>query len=192
MRAFIAITPLNELRHKIGEEVKDLTRKFPTITWDGPEKYHLTLAFFKFLTPPELAFVREVLRDLTHDYTPFTLSVGGLSYLHKRHEDSIVFIDVQDTNKSLGALYKQLKLMLEKERLFLRERVELQIRIGRLRRTRYIHESKRILADLAKNEINPIDEFEVQALDVYESLYSRDENDTRYQLIESFPLIHTL
>lgn len=192
MRAFIAITPPDELRGKIGEEIKDLTRKFPTITWDSPDKYHITLAFFKFLTVPELAFVRETLRDLAHDYSPFTLSVGNLAYLHKRHEDSIIFVDVVDRDKTFVTLYKQLKLILDKEKLFLRERVELQIRIGRLRRTRFPNESKRILASLAKNEINPVGEFQVQALDIYESLYSRDANDTRYQLIETFPLIHTL
>lgn len=188
MRAFITITPPGELGHKIDEEIRDVARQFPMVAWDNPEKYHITLAFFKFLTAPELVYVRETLRDLAHDYSPFTLSVGNLAYLHKRHEDSIIFVDVVDQGKTLTALYKQLKLVLDKEKLFIRGRVELQIRIGRLRRTRYTHESKRILADLAKNEINPIGEFEVRALDIYESFYSRDENDTRYQLIESFPL----
>lgn len=190
MRVFIALSLPNELRQKIGEEIRDVTARFPMVTWDDPEKYHITLAFFKFLAEPEFVYVRETLRDLAREYPPFTLSVAGLGYFHKRHEDSIVFMDVIDQDKALAALYKQLKLELDREKLFLRERVELQIRIGRLRRTRFPHEGKRILADLAKNEINPIGEFQVRALDIYESLYSRDKNDTRYQLIESFPLVH--
>lgn len=189
MRAFIALSLPEDSKNSIGNTIEKLSANFPEVRWEDKNKAHITLAFFKFITGDEITFIRNTLRDISQENKAFNLSVGPLSYFYKRHGDSIVYLDVLDPEEKLKPIYTELKKKLDSKKLFLPKRVDLHTTIGKVGKTRYPHELKKLLANLAKNEVPDIGEFPVKSLDFYESLFGRDENTSRYQLIESFPLL---
>ncbi len=176
-----------DLKEEIGKIVGRLRKNEPTISWESPEKLHITIAFFPYLGTQHLAFTQSTLDFLANTHKTFNLKVTNLAYFYKRHENSIVFLGIEDPDKKLRAFYNNLKEKLGEEKLFLKERLDPYLTIGRLKRRRYIHETKEILADTTRNEITLNQEFEVASIDLYESLFRRDENTSQYRLVNRFP-----
>ena len=188
IRAFLAITPPPQIKSNIAHIIKRLHTQFPFVRWENPQKVHLTLAFLGALSQEKLVKLRTVLKDITREVLPFELTVTNLSYFHKKHADSIVFLNVEDRTKALRSVYRTLMTQLTEERIFLPQRLAPHITIGRVKRTRFPHEVKNILHELSKVQDTTIERFTVDAIDLYESLYSKEVNTTQYRILQSFQL----
>lgn len=187
-RVFLAITPSIEIRQEISRIINILKNKFPDISWENPEKAHLTLVFFGAINNEKLSAVKSVLSDITKAQKKFELTIDNLSYFYKKHEDSIVLFDIKDQEELLRNFYQNLKEQLREKEISIRERISLHLTIGRLKRKRYPHEVKHILNQLLKEEIKPVGNFSVGEIFLYESLYSKNLNTTEYRLLQNFPL----
>lgn len=185
-RAFLAITPPIEIRQEISKIINILKSKFPAIAWENPEKIHLTLIFFGAIKDEKLSAVKSILSDLTKEQKQFELTIGNLSYFYKKHEDSIILLNINDQQGILRNFYQNLKEKLRKEEISIRERLSLHLTIGRLKRKRYPHEVKNILSQLGKEKIKTAGNFSVGYISLYESLYSKNLNTTEYRLLQSF------
>lgn len=185
IRAFIAITPTNDVRAKIGDAVKNLRSKFPNVRWEDPNKLHLTLAFLGAVREEKVKLIKGALQTITQEHFTFQLKIDGLSYFYKKHQDSIIFLDVEDYG-ALRELYSTLKAKLKEIGLFL-PRLTSHITMGRVKRMNFPHERKQILSQIIKEKIPSIGEFSVRSIHLYESLYSKKINTTQYRLLQSFP-----
>lgn len=188
MRVFIAIALPLDIKEGISSQTDSLTTQFPKVKWEQPNKLHITLAFLGKVDKGRLEDLKTGIEAVSKNSQTFILTLDGLSYFYKRHADSIIFINVQDPNRGLRTLYQKLQKSLKNIRFFLPERLSPHITVGRLKRTRFPNERKRILADIAKVEPRSLGEFVVKTLDLYESLYSQEKNTSQYKLIKSFAL----
>lgn len=188
IRAFIAIDLPNQTQEKIGQITHNFVKQFPQVRWELPEKMHITLAFLGALPDDKVNSVRPLLHHIAQNHTPFELTITDLSYFYKKHEDSLVYLDVVDREKNLQMLYRTLQKELENDQYSLPQRFTPHVTIGKLKRLRFPHEVKKILYDLAKFEIPQIENFSVTSIGLFESIYSKDVNTTRYKTIEIFPL----
>lgn len=120
-------------------------------------------------------------------HEPVEVIPGGLSYFYRRGADSIIFLDIQDKKRHLRNLYKTLFANLADEGFYPPTRFTPHITLGRLKRQRYEHERKRILARITEAEVPLPPRFAAEELDVYESIYAKGENTHRHHLLKSFP-----
>lgn len=187
-RAFIAINPPDDVKLEIGSLINELKNKFPAINWENPQKIHLTLAFLGHIQDEKVEIVKKHLAEVVKNYYEFPLEISQLSYFYKKHEDSIIFLEVKDETKLLQNLFKELRLSLEKKNIALPSRLKTHITIGKLRRQRYPHEVKKKLQTILTEEVKPIGKFTVRKIDLYESLYSKNLNTSEFRLLQSFPL----
>lgn len=185
MRVFIAISPPEETKSKISKLINSLKSKFPLIKWEAPEKIHLTLAFLGVMSEEKVDDLKNVLKNSTQNFESFELEITALSYFYKKHEDSIIYLDVVDRSGELKTFYRQLRRLLLEHDIFLPERLTPHISIGRLKRKRHIHEIKKILVDIARAQIPPIGSFHVGSINLYRSLFSKADNSSNYQLLQS-------
>ncbi|MBI2405709.1 RNA 2',3'-cyclic phosphodiesterase [Candidatus Microgenomates bacterium] len=187
-RAFIAIRPPEEIVHKIQSSINTFKKEFPTINWEDSEKLHITLVFLGFVSKEKLSSVTRILKEISTNNAPFSLSLGESMYLYKRHGDSMIVLEVHDVEEKLKNLQSQLRNELKRIEFSLSKRFSPHVTIGRLKRMRYPHEVKQLLSNIRKVETQPIGEFKVNAVNIYETTYSKHMNTSHYRLIQSFSL----
>ena len=185
MRVFVAISPPEETKTVIGQLIADLRKNFPQVKWEDPEKLHLTLAFLGMLVDEKVNTLKDILREATPNFRAFELEIGDLSYFYKKHDDSIIYLDVVDRSGELKNFYQTLRHTLLERDIFLPDRIDPHISIGRVKRVRKVHVVKDILVDISRSEIPHIGNFIVNSANVYHSLFSRDDNSSNYHLLQS-------
>ena len=191
MRCFIAIAPPQDTCSKIGTLIDQLKSEFPLVTksdlvkWEDESKVHITLAFLGILSPDKVNDLRHTLREVTKQFKAFELHIGKSSYFYKKHEDSIIYLDVEDRSKKLRNFYQALRRELLDKYISLPERLILHISIGRLKRRRHAHEAKQILTEIGRREIEPTGSFKVESINLYQSLYSKKNSSSNYRLLQS-------
>lgn len=121
-------------------------------------------------------------------FEPFEAQANGISYLYKRGADSVVYLDIRDPDRALRNLYKELFRGLVEESFYPPTRFTPHISLGRLKKQRYEHDRKRILQQAINIDFKPLGGFNIDNLDVYESIYQSGNNQQRYHLLKSFPL----
>lgn len=185
MRVFIAISPPEETKSKIGEVISTLHRDFPSVKWENPEKLHLTLAFLGMLAEEKVNTLKDTLRHITSKFRAFELDLTEISYFYKKHDDSIIYIDIMDKSGQLKEFYKSLRRALLARDIFLPERIDPHIAIGRAKGEKHVHVIKELLVDIARTEIPRIGSFQVNSVNIYHSMFSKSENSSNYRLLQS-------
>lgn len=189
MRIFAGLTPSPELKDRIGAVILDLKKKYPNAAWERSEKIHLTVFFMGSANFERVKEVRQSLAELAERSQPFNLKIENLSYFYKKGEDSIIYLDVKDPSGEGSELYKNFYRILLSKKFSPSRRISLHLTIGRVKRQREPHEVKQTLLEILKEGINIAEDFPVQSIELYESLYSHDQDSSNYKLIESFRLV---
>lgn len=185
MRVFVAISPPESTRTEIGQVIAGLRKDFPQVKWEDPEKIHLTLAFLGMLAEEKVNTLKDILRDVTPNFNSFELEISGASYFYKKHDDSIIYLDVIDRSGELKNFYRTLKRTLVARDIFLPDRIDPHITIGRVKRVRKVHVVKDTLVEVARTEIPPIASFKVSSANVYHSMFSGDNDSFNYRLLQA-------
>lgn len=188
MRVFVAISPPTEIVSKISELINVLHKDFPLVKWENSEKLHLTLAFLGMLAEEKVNTLKDVLRETAPKFRTFELEIGELSYFYKKHDDSIIYLDVIEKNGEFRNFYRTLRKALLERDIFLPERLDLHITIGRVKRVRHVHVVKDILVNVARKQIPPVGTFNVSSIGVYHSMFSKEGRTSNYRLLHSSPL----
>lgn len=190
IRSFIAIFPPQETQTKIAQTQEKLKTKYSQISWQEPANFHTTLAFLGNVPEEMLGIVKETLAKVTATFQPFDLQLGSVGYFYNRKEDSIIFIDILDREKRLQEFYKTLHHELAFQDFLITKRFVPYIATGRVKRQRFPHDQKNILADIAEEENNNQDKFVIDKVGIYKSFAGRREaaDSGHYRLIRDFPL----
>lgn len=185
MRVFVAISPPEETKNAVGQLIDGLRKDFPQVKWEDPEKLHLTLAFLGMLAEEKVNTLKDVLREVAPNFKSFELELTELSYFYKKHDDSIIYLDVVDRSGELKEFYRSLRKALLARDIFLPDRVDPHITIGRVKRVRKVHEVKDVLVDISRRETPAIGSFKVNSANVYHSMFGGDNKSFSYRLLQA-------
>lgn len=165
-RIFIAVDISEEARRKTAVYVKSLREKFPQarVSWDKPEKLHLTLKFVGEIDDEQLAELIEATERTAKEFAPFKLQIAETGVFPSTRQAKVLWLDVKDEKEKL----RELNQVLENECAnlgFKREKrsFKAHLTIARLR-----ERANELVKTHLKQNFQPI-EFEVSELIIYQS-----------------------
>lgn len=184
LRTFIAIEPPEKIKRHIGSIITKLKKKGYPIVWISPDKAHITLHFLGNIGQSRMEMAAKITEEVSKIFQNFTLTTGSVAYFYterlSRH--SVVFLDVIDRDKKLRKLYNVLRNNLKNAGFHPPNRIYPHITLGRLKKQRRKHTSRRILSELSETDLNFIP-FKVETLSIFESV---GNGEKRYHLLKRF------
>jgi 2'-5' RNA ligase len=176
LRSFIAIDLPAELKQVIGEYQASLKTIAETIRWEEPKNLHLTLFFLGKLKDEELHQVNQVLLSKLHE-KPFRLQPAGLSYLYKKHEDSLIYIDVAGDSTAVQHLQNEVSRLIKISiDMTLPHRFLPHMTIGRLKPFVNPPEKKLILRSIFSQQPGKFPAFTVTEIKIMQTVFSSDKS----------------
>lgn len=190
-RIFIAINLPEIIKNKLVEYQKEIDESFfeenfHPIRWTKKENLHITLEFLGYLTEEEILKVKEVLKNLVKNFSPFEVNLIEVRYGPKEEKIPRMIWVVGERKKEILDLKEKLDDKLKKSINFEPEKREFtpHITLGRIRKWQF----KAIPLDERPKVKKEIDlNLKVNSIELMESILKRTGPD--YKIIESF-LLH--
>lgn len=192
IRTFIAITPPPEITSQISYILEKLQDQNNIVHWETPEKAHVTLMFLGDIPQARVEEAAKAVLETANNFSKFSIRTDVISYFYKDKvgNDSVIFLSIHDPTKQLRRLHRLLARNLSTHEFSPSTHFSAHITIGRLKKQRYPHEQKRILAEIADIDIPRGNEFEVTHLNIYESISqgppAQASDGHRHHLLKSF------
>lgn len=188
IRTFIAVTPSPEVTSQIGDILEKLQNQNNVAHWENPEKAHITLAFLGNIPQARVDEAAKAVSETANNFPKFSIRTDVVSYFYKDKtgNDSVIFLSIYDPAKHLRSLHSLLARNLAEHEFSPGTHFSAYITIGRLKKQRYPHEQKRILAEIADIDVPRGHEFKVTRIHIYESISQGDGH--RHHLLRSFEL----
>jgi len=183
-RVFIAINLPESLKEKLAKFEKN----FPELPakWVKKENLHLTLVFLGYLKDFHLEKVKEVVKEVGKNFSPFSLSLKRVCFgPPKTSPPRLVWVELEK-NEVLEDLVKKLQEKLKENKIpFLVEDREFlpHITLARIRKWEFQR-----MEPEERPRINEIikESFEVKSIEIMESHLKR--SGAEYSVLESAPL----
>ncbi len=195
---FIAIVLPPEIQKFLSQLQLQLDiYKFP-VTWELPDKFHLSLAYLGRIGTSETQTATKILTQSSKTIHQFSLSLGHLDYFYQKHDHGIIWIKASDPDNNLVDFHKQLVKDLNHQGFSVSDKKLLpHITLGRLKRldknsqmdilhTLTDHPLPALPASPDASQGGP--SFNVNSLHLLTSHYSRNLNTTEYQIAQEFKL----
>ena len=116
MRAFVAI----ELEQDLRDQLQDQSYRIQSliggdvVRWVRPEGVHLTLKFLGEIDSGQSQQVQSVLRQVSADVSPFTISVAGFGCFPSISKPRVLWVGVEEQSGRLRQLQRMLDHELER------------------------------------------------------------------------------
>ena len=163
-RVFVAIDISDEASRKVDVYLKNLRSEFSNfrVSWERPEKLHLTLKFLGEIKAHQLNDLIKVLESVAKKFAAFSLQIAGTGQFGKR----VLWLGITDKNAKLNKIQELLETGTEKIG-FERETKSFKphLTIARLREP---DKSFPLVKKHLQNNFEPLD-FEVSQIVIYES-----------------------
>jgi len=183
-RLFTAFRPpLQNIGEIITFQKKLISLNFP-ITWEPPEKIHLTLNYLGRLTDEQAFTAKKMLGETIRGTTPFELRPLFLETLYKRHEQSIIYLSVGGDTEALEEFQETLSGKFRRIDIPQPEKYSAHITLGRMQRTDPVT-TKAFLDKLDDIEAPVFLPFTPEEVICYKSLVSK--TGSTYQVYTRFP-----
>ena len=167
-RIFIALDISNEAREKIARFISELKKEFLhlRVSWEKPEKIHLTLKFLGDIDEEQLSKVKEAVRKIASGTKAFSLRVEKTGCFPAPKKARILWLGLTDETgtlqKLLGKLEEEMAVLgFEKEDRPFRA----HLTIARLREPQ---RSRELVEAHLQKQFEPVS-FEVSQIVIYES-----------------------
>jgi len=110
-RIFIAIDISEAARANIAQFTNELKPDFShvRVSWEKPEKIHLTLKFLGDIDERQLADLKEVVRNTAVSFAPFSLRVENTGCFPSPRKAKVLWVGLTDETGSLGKLQEKLE-----------------------------------------------------------------------------------
>ena len=179
-RLFLAIdvpsSPIIELQSR-------LEKLGLPISWEKPEKLHLTLNFIGRVSSDQLGGVSRVIKSAIYQFNKLTVSLPFLETLYQRHDQTLLYLAA--SSPDLVPLQKAVCAGLDSIKFPQPRRFLPHVTIGKLKRTDPTT-TKHVIDIISDFDYQPVSSFEVDHLTLYESLLS--SKGSTYQKIANFRL----
>lgn len=184
-RLFVAIDLPDAVKSEVEKLQLTLDKLRLPVKWELPQKIHLTLSFLGRLADEEASLMRRIIANTAGVFRPHLLQPVALDTLYQRHEPSPVYLLVADREGELTSLQKELTRKFDEITPQPRHKFMPHIVIGRILKSdpTLVKQSMDKLSDV---EIEPLPEFEVSQISLYESHLSKAGSS--YQRLGSFNL----
>lgn len=179
-RTFIAINLPENIKQALADLVFKLKKLNPgPIKWVKPEIIHLTLRFLGYLDENQLHKVKEILNEITPNYSTFKLQLKEIGGFPNLNRPRVIFVGLKDLSlQTLSDYQKNLGEDLKKAGFRVEERPwQMHLTLARLRTPDSIN--------LPKEKI-PSLKFQIKSIDLMKSELFRQ--GPRYTVVEQFYL----
>jgi 2'-5' RNA ligase len=195
-RTLVALKISEGLQEEIREVIEKLKTKNYPIFWESPERLALTLVSLGHIALERVVAARRAVRDVSLSSAPFEVKLGSLNYLmHNKDNESILYVEVQDPEKLIRKLYKNLFDNLANEGFYPPLRVIPYIPIGTLKRQKDPNMGRDFLEKLSETPVDFQESLPVNDINIYENIPSGrariivgGETKNRHKLLHSFAL----
>ncbi len=168
LQSFLAIFLPTELQVEVSRLQEQLqSLNFP-LTWELPEKLHITLAFLGKVKDPDLHQLHLALQSVLNKSEPFETRPTHLNYFYKKHADSIVYLELENENE-LKKLGKEVRDTLISKEFSPPQRFKPHVAIARLKRMRHPNQVKEVLFKVALESTPKFSPFWVEKVDILKS-----------------------
>ena len=179
-RLFLAIdvpsSPIIELQSR-------LEKLGLPISWEKPEKLHLTLNFIGRVSSDQLGGVSRVIKSAIYQFNKLTVSLPFLETLYQRHDQTLLYLAA--SSPDLVPLQKAVCAGLDSIKFPQPRRFLPHVTIGKLKRTDPTT-TKHVIDIISDFDYQPMPSFDVDHLTLYESHLS--SKGSSYQKIATFRL----
>ena len=184
-RLFVAVDMPDAVKSEVEKLQISLDKLRLPVKWELPQKIHLTLSFLGRLADEEASLMRRIITNTATAFRPHLLQPVALDTLYQRHEPSLVYLLVADREGELTSLQKELTRKFDEITPQPRHKFMPHIVIGRILKSDPTL-VKQSMDKLSEVEIEPLPQFEVQKISLYESHLSK--SGSSYQRLGSFNL----
>lgn len=122
MRLFIAVNLSLEAREAIQSALDEIPIKNPPWRWVGPDNWHLTLKFLGEIPDARLEALNAALNDVARRHRAFEMTLGAFGGFPNLRNPRVLFYDVEQGTKELGALADDVDVAVERAVGLQRER----------------------------------------------------------------------
>jgi len=185
-RLFIALHLPDNLNQDIEVIQKQLEKLKLPLQLESLDKLHLTLNFLGRVETEQIPGINKIISTVSQQYSPFTLAPAYLDSMYKKHADSFVYLGVSGQTQTLKELQKSLADSLSQIPIPQPEKFFPHITIARYKKAdpTFI---KSAMDQLDNLEFNPLPEFTVSDLTLYESYLS--QKGSYFRRIGNFKLL---
>ena len=184
-RLFVAVDLPGEVKSQIEKLQLTLDKLRLPVKWELPQKVHLTLSFLGRLTDENVNQVRRIVANTARIFSPHKLQLVALGTLYQRHEPSLIYLQVTDRSGELTALQAELARRVDEITPQPQHKFWAHVTIGRVLKSDPTV-VKHSLDKLEEVDIDPLAEFEVDKICLYESFLTKAGSS--YQRLGSFNL----
>jgi len=184
-----------ETKEEIARVTQNLQKKNFPVVWQDPEKAHITLIFLGHIAQERFEAAVSAVKKVAELQSPFELSTGQLDYFYSSTEnsDSVILVGIQDPDRTLRNLYKELRNALGEEEFSPPTRLHPHITIGRLKKQKDRKHQTEMLLSLVEEPVEG-KTITVKSIGVMESIPDRgatiagETTKTRNRLLNDIPL----
>ena len=109
MRAFLAIEIPYDLKRYLTEVVKEIAPYVDDTRWVREDGYHITLKFLGDIGNDKVEEINGVLPTLKESYTPFEVSLGGISGLPDQRRPRVIVVTIENGIDIIGEIYHHIE-----------------------------------------------------------------------------------
>lgn len=195
-RTFIAIGLSEELKTHIAQIQEKLQRKNLPVIWENPQSTHITLLFLGHIAQERLSAAYQAMRTTLIKIQPFKIQTGPLEYFYtgEKSDTSIVYLSIQDRERELQKLFREITNSLRTEEFSPPHRLKDHITIGRLKKQRDRNIQTKVLESLTEEEF-PTQTIQVDQITFYEVMRTRKDkslpgqvSNNPYKPLQSYKL----
>ena len=184
-RLFVAVDLPGEVKSQIEKLQLTLDKLRLPVKWELPQKVHLTLSFLGRLADEDVNQARRIVANTARIFSPHTLQLVAIGTLYQRHEPSLIYLLVADRSGELTDLQAELARRVDEITPQPQHKFWAHVTIGRVLKSDPTV-VKHSLDKLEEVDIDPLVEFEVDKICLYESFLTKAGSS--YQRLGSFNL----
>jgi 2'-5' RNA ligase len=117
LRVFCAIWLPDDVREKVAKHIRTLQEEFSGsgITWENPEKLHLTLKFLGEISHERVAALSKATARAVERVPPFEITVDAAGSFQKRSRPFVLWLGINDESGQLSKLHSALEAECNRE-----------------------------------------------------------------------------
>jgi len=151
MRAFLAISISEELKHKIlgiQKRFSDFDIKFVE-----PENLHFNLKFFKEIGNQEIEKLKQILEGISEKFEPFEIEIKGIGVFPNRNYIRVIWLGVKEGYNIITSLAETIQDSIEVLGFLKKGKFIPHLTLGRVRTARNKDDLRSLVEELKDIEI---------------------------------------
>ena len=167
IRTFIAVELPQEIHDRLQKLRVHFGASMRDVRWTKHGNVHVTLKFLGDVQVSRIDAISEALRDIAHQFSPFTMSLAGIGAFPNSRKPRIVWVGIEKGANSLIEMAKLIETSMKRLGFPLEKRpFRPHLTVGRVRR---LTDPARMTEALERSEVGELGEFIVERVNLIKS-----------------------